>query len=448
VFTISVEAFVISALVEEGSIKKALQAGISEDDFEIHDEEFAYLVAKTEQKKAITPRTFKQKFPEFDLISSREKLIDLLDELRRERMYVSVTAAVDDIFNGPEPLDRENVFEKTLQFREIVDEILRSSGAHSDVLVKEGWRNHYEKIKALVALRDNDEIPGIPTGITHLDHYWGGLQGQTAYLWLGRPGASKSFSLAQLASEAAWTGYRAAVFSPEMSEHAHNCRFHTLLSAKPQVQEALGLKEAFRNRALMEGRGFNLKAYKNFLSWMETDLKGEIALFTTKYRREKMTVGYIDSRIENLGIDLVIVDPIYKLKSPRARGSRWEELGEIVDNLTDLAHTHNIPVVMSNQANRALVGRREDAPSMDSSFGSDSPSQEADTVIGVKHYSDEKILKFRCTKNRYGEQFNFSARFEPNKGLIQDVTPLREDHARGFDPEKLAALGNIIEKNV
>jgi replicative DNA helicase len=286
------------------------------------------------------------------------------------------------------------------------------------------------------ALSSTGEIPGIPTGLEHLDHYWGGLRGQTAYLWLGRPGAAKSLSLARLAVEAAWAGYRAAVFSPEMTEHAHNCRFHTLLSAKPEVQAACGLKEAFRNRALFDGRGFNLKQYKNFMQWVENELPGEIALFTQKYRREKMTTSYIDARIENLGIDLVIVDPVYKLRPPRRRGTRWEEIGEVVDSLVDLAHAHNIPVVLSNQAGRALVGR-DDTPDLNSSFGSDAPAQEADTVIGVKHYAEERVLKFRCSKNRHGETFRFTCRFHPNVGIMQDVTPLRTDHAGGYDPEVL-----------
>src|SRR4029077_10906120 len=108
---------------------------------------------------------------------------------------------------------------------------------------------------------------------------------------------------------------------PEMSEHQHYARFHTLLSAKKEVQEALGMKEAFRNRALREGRGFNMKNYRRFLQWIESELKGEIVLYTQKYRREKMTVNYIRRMAKDTGADLVIVDPVYKLKTLRNRGS-------------------------------------------------------------------------------------------------------------------------------
>jgi len=437
---VSVEAFVIAGLSEEGSLKKALEENLTPEDFELCDEEFAWMIERQERKQPITPLFFKKKFPEFDFQPSQESLPDLIEDLKKERAYVAISSAIDEILSGEEPLEQDNAIHKATQLREILDEIVQRSGSASWTMIKAGWEAHYQRMKNLVTLRDNGDIPGIPTGLEHLDLHWGGLQKETAILYLGRPGDAKSFSVAQLAVECAWNGYRAVVFSPEMSEHQHYARFHTLLSAKQEVQLALGLKEAFRNRALKDGRGFNLKNYRRFLQWMETDLPGEICLYTQKYRQEKMTTGYIRAKCRELGADLAIVDPVYKLRPPRRRGSRWEELGEITDSLVDMAHELNIPVVLSNQANRAMVGSKDDAPSMNSSYGSDTPVQEADSVIGVRHFSDERILKFKCTKNRYGERFNFTAKFIPNVGILEDITPMNDEYARGFDSEKMQRL--------
>jgi replicative DNA helicase len=298
-------------------------------------------------------------------------------------------------------------------------------------------------------MRDNGEVPGIPTRIPHIDLHWGGLQRESTAVVLGRPGDAKSMLLGKFAVEATWSGYRAGIFSPEMTEHQHRCRFATLLSAKKEVQEALGLKGAFRNRALKDGYGYNYKSYKRFLEWCKTELKGgEIALFTQKYRREKMTPQYIASRAEDLGLDLVIVDPIYKLKTARRVSDRWERIGDIVDALTDIAHALNIPVIMSNQANRALVGNRGEAPGQDSSYASDAPSQEADAVIGVKHFSEERIMKLNCSKNRHGEQFKFQMAFHPNIGTMEDVTPIKGDYLNGgHDPEKAIELLRELQNN-
>jgi hypothetical protein len=82
---------------------------------------------------------------------------------------------------------------------------------------------------------------------------------------------------------------------------------------------------------------------------------------------------------------------------------------------------------------------------MNSSYGSDTPVQEADVVVGVRHFSDEHILKLSCTKNRYGDRFRFTAKFLPNHGILQDVTPLQDEYARGFDPEAAMKLSEELD---
>ena len=116
-------------------MKKALQAGLSEEDFEYHDEEFIWLVSRAEQKKAITQRVFKERFPEFDFVLAQEKLVDLLDELKRERMFVSVSSAVDEIFNGEEMMIARTSSRKRFSSgSHRLDHLL--VGSNSDVLIK------------------------------------------------------------------------------------------------------------------------------------------------------------------------------------------------------------------------------------------------------------------------------------------------------------------------
>lgn len=422
--------------MQEGSPKRAFQAGVSADDFEIHDQEFAWIVSEAEKRRVVNARRFKQKFEEFDFIVPRENIGDLLDEFKRERAYVAVGSAIDEIYSGEDPLSHDNAIERAQQLREILGDVLKTHSGNADVKIKTDWQRGYDRIKELSILRATGQQSGIPTGITHFDHHFGGLQPETSYLFLGRPGDAKSFTLAKLVVEGAWNGYKMGVCSPEMTEHQHNCRFWTLLSAKKEIQVACGLKGAFRNRALKEGYNFNLKRFRKFLEYIEAEMTGEIHLFTQKYRREKMSVSYIESRIEEYGLDAVIVDPIYKLRAPRRRGNRWEELGEITDQLVDLSHAYNIPVVMSNQAGRALMGKKGDPPDKNSSFNSDAPVQEANCVIGVKHFSEERIMKYNCDKNRDGEPFKFTAKFVPNNGILEDVTPIKTDYYNGYDPEK------------
>jgi hypothetical protein len=443
---VSVEALVISKLVEDGSPKKAFQAGITTDDFELHDEEWEWLVGRAVARKPINARVFKRVFPEFDFMPTREKLQDLLQELKHERAYLAISSAIEEVYDGEEPLAQDNAIDKAVQLRESLGDVLKIHSPYSDVALKSQWERGYERIKGIMALRESGERIGIRTGLDHFDVHFGGLQKETTYTFLGRPGDAKSFTITKFCTEAAWDGYRAGLFSPEMTEHQHNCRVHTLLSAKREIQKALNLKGAFRNRELKDGYGFNLKTYRHFLKYLDEVMKGEIHLFTQRYRREKMSISYIESRIEDYGLDLVIIDPIYKLRPPRRRGSKWEELGEITDALIDLSHTHNIPVVMTNQANRALVGNRGEPPGKDSSYGSDSPVQEANCVIGVKHFSEEHQMKYNCSKNRDGEPFKFTARFVPNVGILEDVTPVEDHYSNGYDVDKAVELAEAIKE--
>lgn len=224
-----------------------------------------------------------------------------------------------------------------------------------------------------------------------------------------------------------------AMFSPEMDEDEHRARIATLISAVPRVQEELGLQKALRNRALLDGTGYNYKTLKRLWEWIESQ-QGEMVLFTRKYRMFKMTPAFIESKIADMGVEAVFVDPIYKLRPSERmmKASGWEKLNSIVDELVDISEGHNVPLWMTNQAHRQN-GNRGDAPTKDNSFGSDSPVQEADAVIGVKHIPDEKKLIIRCTKNRWGESFRVDLKFLPNIGKIEDVTRGENHYYNGHE---------------
>jgi replicative DNA helicase len=438
----SVESLVISELVHEGSPRKMLQAGITVEYFEMCDEEIKWLVDQYERRKAITPRRFKQKFPDFELVRSQERMPDLLEELKQERAFVSVSSALDTIGSS---LDVENSVEKALELQEILKEVIREhSFTPEPELVKSDWRLHYEEMKRLQAIREAGEEIGIPTGFRHLDHHWGGLQGGNLYVPLGRPGDGKSYFLAKLAVSAMLDGRRVGFFSPEMNAFQHRCRISTLLSADKRVQEAAGLPGSFRNRSLMDGYGYHIKRYKRFLEFVEEQVKGEIILLTNKWRRKKMSPAFIESKVDELGLEMLIIDPLYKLAAPTKRQLRHEELGEITDQVQGIGVGFNIPVILTNQAGRALVSVGK-VPGRDASHGSDAPIQEADYVVGVKYFEEEGLLTVKGTKSRFGKGFTFDVKFNPNTGFMEETTDPEGDYYNHYDEEKVEQLLRTME---
>ena len=425
----SVESFVIAALVEDGTPRKAFQVGIDRDDFSTYTEEWDWMLEQTERGRSINWRRFQEVFPEFERVQSNERLQDLLEDLKRESAFVSLNSALEQAITDLTP---DTAMEQADMLRDVIVEVLRINSTNSDVLLTANWKHHLEEMKNLSILREGGQAAGIPTGIKSLDIHWGGLQGGRMILVLGRPGDAKSMTLEKFYVEAFLDDRRIGLFSPEMNEHEHRARIGTLISNKQKVQQELGLSKAFRNRALMEGHGFNYKSYKRFLQWCEQQA-GEMILFTQKYRRQRITPAFIESRIDDLGLEAVIVDPIYKLRGNKRFNDRRAEIEDNVDEMQHIAQSFNIPVIISNQANRQSVGKRGEAPSKDSSFNSDAPAQEAAHVIGVQHISEEKKLVMRCTKNRFGQDFRVDVRFLPNIGVFEDVSRIDPAYYMGSE---------------
>lgn len=426
----SVEAYVIAAVIEDGlaGVKKTFQSGITRDDFPTYEEEWDYILEQVERKRPINWRRFQVVFPDFERVVPTERIQDLCEELKRESAFTTLSAALEQV---QDELTPDNTIEKANFMREIVGEVLRVHAPHSDVVLSRNPTEYLRRMKELQVLRENGITVGIPTGIESLDLHWGGLQNGRVILVLGRPGDAKSFFQEKLNVEAFLDGRRVGQFSPEMNEDEHRARIATLLTANPQVQEELGLTKALKNRALLDGTGYNYKTLKRLWQWIDKQ-PGAMILHTNKHRRQKMTPGFIETRIDELGLEFLIIDPIYKLKpSMRERNQAgWERIQIMTDEICDLAETFNIPIVMSNQAHRQQ-GNRGDAPHKDASFGSDAPVQEADHVIGVKHVLDEKKLILRCTKNRFGQDFRVDLKFYPNIGVVKDVSNVDFSHYNG-----------------
>lgn len=428
----SVEAAVIALLVEEGTPKKAFQAGVSADDFELYDEEFQWIEKRYTNKQSINPRIFRERFQDFEWIVPAEQLTDLLAELKQERAFTRLNAAIETV--GAD-LEIDNAIEKAQELREYVTEIVRVHAPHSNIDLGQNWQDRMNRIKKLRALRANGEFAGIPSGLKHIDFNWGGFIDGRVTTVLGRSGEGKSLTIAYFIANAILAGYRIGFFSPEMNQHEHECRLHTLLSANETVQQKCGLTRSFRNRALMEGHNFPIKKYQRFLQFLD-GIQGRCVLFTQQYRREKMSVSYIDAMIEDLKLDMVVIDPIYKLKPPRNRGGNkvWE-LGDLISDIEDMAKGHNIPVIITNQAHRQVgVNARRRAPSKDTSYMSDAMIHESDHVIGVRYDAEDHILRMRCSKSRFGGEFDIDVRCYPNIGMMKETTEPKGDWYNGGQP--------------
>lgn len=435
----SVENLLISVIVEDGAaVLRTLYAnGISLADFPTWEEEFDWVEKRLARRRVLNRRVFRQRFPEFEWKLPKEPLKALIEELKEERAFEAVSALVKSM---GERLEHDNAADLAAEAREHLTKITRMNTPMSDSVL-EDWQDDVADMKRHMRLARGGAPVGIKTGFRHLDHHWGGfIEGQMICV-LGRTGEGKSYKTATFALAAKLQRANVGYFTPELSRHEVKSRIHTLASAKQSIQKACGLERSFRNRSLLFKRGFNIKSYERFCQYFDEELPGRIHLLTGSHRGQKMTINYIEDRIMELGLDLVIIDPIYLVKPVRIyRDNPYATVGTIAEATEELAERHNVPIVITNQANRQ--GAQGDAPHKDKSFGSDLPAQLSDYVLGVKHLSDENRMIVRCTKSRFGQEFRYEIDFFPNTGLIRELTPLKGSYLSDESEDERTPVSN------
>ncbi len=426
----SVEALAIAVLVDEGAsaLRTFYANGVTSNDFPIYDEEFLWCERRLARKRTLNRRIFRQRFADFEWTLPKESAKDLAMELKEERAFEEVTSIMATL---SETLEKDNALDLAVTVRDRLGMVTRQFAPMSDSIV-EDWQEDVAEMRRYMQAAKAGAPIGLKTGFAHLDHHWGGLLPGQMILVLGRTGEGKSLKVYAMGLNAKLQGANVGIFTPELSRHEVKCRLHTLASAKQEIKDALGLKQSFRNRALLHRSGFNLKSYARFCEYF-AGLPGKIHLLSGTHRPHQMTVGYIEDRIVELALDLVIIDPIYLLKPVTVyKDNPYATIGSIAESVERLAEAYNVPIIITNQAHRQ-GGAQGDAPHKDRSFGSDLPAQLSDYVLGVKHLSDESKMICRCTKSRFGQEFRYDIGLHANTGAIREITPLQGNYFNGAD---------------
>lgn len=423
----SVEVLTISRLVEDGAaaLRKLYGSGIGRSDFPIFEDEFEWIENRLGKRKPLNRRVFMEQFPDFEWSMPREPIEDLAYSLKEERALEEVTAILNTM---AETVNKDNAVEVAMAMRDRLTSVTRKHAPLSDVDLDE-WEIVMEEMRQRMILAKQGMSVGVLSGDPWIDHHMGGFNPGQFIEVIGRTGEGKSYKLMTFGWHAKKQHKRVGIFSPEQNAHESRCRYHTLASADPDVKVALGLKHSFRNRALMNGIGFNPKAYQRFLEYMRA-MPGQVHLLAGTGMKEQMGLGYIEDRIVELELDLVIVDPIYLLKPVRIHreGNTWQETAWIAEGLHLLSERYNVPIIFSNQAHEGDSARaKDDAPHKSGGFGSKTLNHLSDYVIGVKHVSQERRMIVRCSKSRFGQGFRYEMYFDANTGVV------KYDHAPDFD---------------
>jgi replicative DNA helicase len=231
--------------------------------------------------------------------------------------------------------------------------------------------------EALNRLNRDDPADRVPTGIMALERQTGGLhRRQTNYL-AGRPSMGKSTMASVIAVHAARAGHGVLYVSLEMTLEQLAARIASAATFVPgskpiPYDRALNrqLSDDERERFIRAGLGW---------ASLPIAIEERPGLSTAEIAaRVRKTAQEFAGKGQRLG--LVIIDLLTKVRPRDLRAPLVQQLGQISNDLTSLAKSENVALLVLHQLNRGVEGRDNKRPNMSDLRDSGNLEQDADGV--------------------------------------------------------------------
>jgi replicative DNA helicase len=216
------------------------------------------------------------------------------------------------------------------------------------------------------------ELIGTPSGFKDVDALTGGFRPGNLIVIAARPSMGKSALVANIAENAALSGYPVALFSLEMSESELAQRF---VASQANVKG-----EELRRGRVAEGKWQKILAACQTLSqaplWIDDSSDTSVLDIRAKARR-------LHAQMDG-GLKLIIVDYLQLMRHEGRVESRVQQVGQISRGLKGLARELDVPVIALSQLSRAVEQRGGDKiPILSDLRDSGEVEQDADVVAFI-----------------------------------------------------------------
>ena len=330
--------------------------------------------------------------------------------LRRELVQISDQLSVDTLNANSQEQNAESIIENTE--KSLFDLAERGSFSQSFLKFNEALDQTIEM--ATLAMKSDQGIVGVPTGLTDLDEKLGGLHKSDLVILAGRPGMGKTALATNIAYHAAQNlmsrqeKSSIAFFSLEMSSEQLSTR---ILSEQARIKSddirRGKVTESEINRYIETSRNiYNLPLY--------IDETPAITISTLSNRAR---------RIKRLfGLSLIVVDYIQLMRAPNSNNrndNRVQEVSEITQGLKALAKELKIPVLALSQLSRAVESRDDKKPQLSDLRESGSIEQDADVVMFV--YREAYYLENKQPKLGSIEHAEWQSKMNDVNGLADII---------------------------
>jgi replicative DNA helicase len=237
-----------------------------------------------------------------------------------------------------------------------------------------------DTLKTVEKLYERKEmVTGVPTGYEDLDRLTAGLQPADLVIVAGRPSMGKTAFSLNIATNAAFAGIGAAVFSLEMAKEQLVLR---LLCSEARVNNSKVrsgylAERDFPKLANAAGRLHEAPIY--------IDDTPAISVLELRAKARRL----IRDRSKKVG--LIVIDYLQLMRGMGNASNREQEISEISRSLKALAKELNVPVIAISQLNRRVEDRGDRRPMMSDLRESGAIEQDADVIMFI--YRDEVYNK-------------------------------------------------------
>ena len=259
----------------------------------------------------------------------------------------------------------------------------------------------YDRLTKINDPETRDDYIGIPSGIGALDKMITGLNKSDLIILGARPGMGKtSFALNIARNVAVNAGKTVCFFSLEMTRDQ-------------LAQRMLSSEAAIKSEKLRTG-DLEPEEWTRLTQAGENLSKAEIYFDETS----NITVPEMKAKLRRMKrVDLVVIDYLGLMHSPRQNDNRVQEISEITRSLKIMAKELKIPIIACAQLSRGTETKgKSHKPALSDLRDSGSIEQDADIVLflyrdayydseknSYEDLSDESKAECIVAKNRHGE---------------------------------------------
>jgi replicative DNA helicase len=326
--------------------------------------------------------------------------------LRRELVLISDNLSSETLNSKDQ--DAEKIIENTE--KSLFDLAERGSFSQSFIKFNQALDQTIEM--ATLAMKNDQGIVGVPTGLTALDEKLGGLHKSDLVILAGRPSMGKTALATNIAYHAAQKIMNGeekssvAFFSLEMSSEQLSTR---ILSEQARIRS----DDIRRGKVTEEEINRYIETSRNIYNlplFIDETPAITIATLSNRARRIKRLFG----------VNLIVVDYIQLMRANSNRNDgRVQEISEITQGLKALAKELNVPILALSQLSRAVEQRDDKQPQLADLRESGSIEQDADVVMFV--YREAYYLERKMPKQGSIEYAEWQSKMNDVHGLADII---------------------------